>query len=291
MSGQEHIGFSPAQVQRLGELSIRGGPEPHSFAEVAERDRTFEDLQRALTLDNLNRLDGLRESGAPLLGRLARNLADHLREEGFVEVTTPILIGKGSLQKMGLDPDHPLWRQVYWVDRSRCLRPMLAPNLYYLLGHLQRIWELPVRIFELGTCFRKETKGARHLSEFTMLNLVELGPEKEPEERLTELAHSVMGRAGIEFDLETTDSEVYGPSMDVVVDDVEIASGFAGHHRLDENWGITDAWVGWGFGLERMAMVLESSAQIHRFGRSLIYLDGARLNIQRQSSARQGAEA
>ena len=45
MSGQEHIGFSPAQVQRLGELSIRGGPEPHSFAEVAERDRTFEDLQ------------------------------------------------------------------------------------------------------------------------------------------------------------------------------------------------------------------------------------------------------
>lgn len=35
---------------------------------------------------------------------------------------------------------------------------MLAPNLYFLLRELVNIWEKPVRIFEVGSCFRKDTK-------------------------------------------------------------------------------------------------------------------------------------
>jgi phenylalanyl-tRNA synthetase alpha chain len=52
-----------------------------------------------------------------------------------------------------------------------------------------------------------------------------------------------------------------------------------GPHPLDVNWDITEAWAGWGFGLERLALAAEGSCQIRRFGRSLMYLDGARLNV------------
>ena len=32
-----------------------------------------------------------------------------------------------------------------------------------------------MQIFEIGPCFRRESGGAQHASEFTMLNLVEAG--------------------------------------------------------------------------------------------------------------------
>jgi phenylalanyl-tRNA synthetase alpha chain len=275
------ITFSDAQRQRLAEMSLHGLPDPPGFPDVARRDQAFEALHRELLADNVRRLDEMRTvTRRPLLRRLEAAMAAVLCDEGFVEVVTPVMIGKGSLEKMGLGPDHPLWRQVYWVDRTRCLRPMLAPNLYYLLSHLQRLWPLPVRIFEVGSCFRKESKGSSHLSEFTMLNMVELGPGVGTRERLTELAALVMGAIGMDFELRATDSDVYGPTLDMEVAGLEVASGVAGPNPLDEKWGISDAWAGWGFGLERLAMAREGSPQIRRFGRGLMYLDGARLNVQ-----------
>lgn len=282
------ITFSDTQRQRLAEMSLRGLPDAPEFPDVAQRDQAFEALHRELLADNVRRLEEMRTvTRRPLLRRLEAAMAAVLSDEGFVEVVTPVMIGKGSLEKMGLGPDHPLWRQVYWVGGTRCLRPMLAPNLYYVLSHLQRLWPLPVRIFEVGSCFRKESKGSSHLSEFTMLNLVELGSassSKEPasgaSERLTELADLVMGSIGIDYELRATDSDVYGATLDVEVGGLEVASGVAGPNPLDEKWGISGAWAGWGFGLERLAMAREGSPQIRRFGRSLMYLDGARLNVQ-----------
>lgn len=275
------ITFSDTQRQRLAEMSLHGLPDEPGFPDVARRDQAFEALHRELLADNVRRLEEMRTvTRRPLLRRLEAAMATVLSDEGFVEVVTPVLIGKGSLEKMGLGPDHPLWRQVYWVDRTRCLRPMLAPNLYYVLSHLQRLWPLPVRIFEVGSCFRKESKGSSHLSEFTMLNLVELGTASGTQERLTELAGLVMGSIGIDYELRATESDVYGATLDVEVAGLEVASGVAGPNPLDEDWGISDAWAGWGFGLERLAMAKEGSPQIHRFGRGLMYLDGARLNVQ-----------
>lgn len=275
------ITFSDTQRQRLAEMSLHGLPDEPGFPDVARRDQAFEALHRELLADNVRRLEEMRTvTRRPLLRRLEAAMATVLSDEGFVEVVTPVLIGKGSLEKMGLGPDHPLWRQVYWVDRTRCLRPMLAPNLYYVLSHLQRLWPLPVRIFEVGSCFRKESKGSSHLSEFTMLNLVELGTASGTQERLTELAGLVMGSIGIDYELRATESDVYGATLDVEVAGLEVASGVAGPNPLDEDWGISDAWAGWGFGLERLAMAKEGSPQIRRFGRGLMYLDGARLNVQ-----------
>ena len=76
---------------------------------------------------------------------------------------------------MGIEHGHPLRDQVFWLEDGRCLRPMLAPNLYTLLRRLDRNWSKPFGIFEIGPCFRRDSKGASHLNEFTMLNLVELG--------------------------------------------------------------------------------------------------------------------
>jgi phenylalanyl-tRNA synthetase alpha chain len=112
-----------------------------------------------------------------------------------------------------------------------------------------------------------------------MLNLVEMGTTGDTRARLAELAELIMRGVGLNYELVSEDSEVYGNTLDVMVDDIEIASGATGPHRLDANWNISENWVGLGFGLERMVMLKEGFHNIRRVGRSLIYLDGARLNI------------
>jgi phenylalanyl-tRNA synthetase alpha chain len=182
---------------------------------------------------------------------------------------------------MTIDEDHELFSQVFWLDDKKCLRPMLAPNLYYISKDLMRLWEKPVRIFELGSCFRKESQGNNHLNEFTMLNLVEWGlPEETRQERLAELATIVMQAAGIaEYHIEQTSSVVYGDTLDVMAGDIELGSGAMGPHFLDGKWGIASTWVGIGFGLERLVMVKEGGQNVRSTGKSLSYLDGVRLNI------------
>ena len=61
--------------------------------------------------------------------------------------------------------------------------------------------------------------------------------------------------------LESTHSEVYGETIDVVSgpDKIEIGSAAMGPHPLDHAWRITDTWVGIGFGLERLIMAAEGS--------------------------------
>lgn len=275
------IGFSATQRQRLAEIGLDGPPDEYAFPSVEARDRRFEELSRGLTQRALERLEALRAGPRRPESRLVETaMVEVLVDAGFVEVSTPIIIGKGSLAKVGLGEDHSLWRQVYWVDRDRCLRPMLAPNLYQMLSHLQRLWSPPVRIFEVGPCFRKESKGSAHLAEFTMLNLVELEPTNGAGERLRELAGVVMGGLGLEYELVETGSEVYGATVDIEVAGVEVASGVAGPHPLDEEWGITAPWAGWGFGIERLAMQRTGAGRIHPVARSLVYLDGSRLNVQ-----------
>jgi phenylalanyl-tRNA synthetase alpha chain len=217
----------------------------------------------------------------PKLCQLEDSLIQTLVQCGFVQVVTPILISKTSLEKMSIQGDHELFKQVFWVSERKCLRPMLAPNLYFLLRELMNLWEKPIRIFEVGPCFRKDTKGKYHVNEFTMLNLVELGlPEEKGKKRLTELATIVMKAAGIKnYTFITHKSEVYGETTDIV-SDIELASGVVGPHLLDTEWGIIDPWVGIGFGLERLLMVREKYQNIQRAGRALIYLDGERLNIR-----------
>ncbi len=276
------IRLTATQSQRLRELGADPLVLDALFADPPARDAAFKDLEGELVKDGRRRLRELRAGKrAPQLVELERVLSDALTDVGFVRVVTPLIIASDSLRKMGIEHGHPLRDQVFWLDDGRCLRPMLAPNLYTLMRRLDRNWSKPFGIFEIGPCFRRDSKGASHLNEFTMLNLVELGrPEEEGRGRLEELAALVMGAAGVkDYELEVTESEVYGEMIDVTVGGAEVCSAGLGPHPLDSNWGIVDPWVGLGFGLERLIMAREGYPNIERAGRSLSYVDGVRLNM------------
>jgi phenylalanyl-tRNA synthetase alpha chain len=274
------VTFSETQKQRLLELGASQETLALRFISEPNRNDYFNQLAGSLSVKNAEILDQLRTTvRRPALTRISAKIADILITDGFVEVATPAFLARGLLKKMNLAENDDLWKQVFWVDKNRCLRPMLAPNLYFLLGHLQRLWPRPIRLFEIGSCWRKESKGSRHLEEFTMLNLVELGCPYDPLKRLTEVAELVMDVIGLSYDLKEEPSHVYGATLDVVSGGVEVASGATGPHPLDQNWNISESWAGLGVGLERVCMLATDSGNVQRVGRSLIYLNGARLNI------------
>ncbi len=278
------ISWTQIQTQRLNALNAPDATLKKTFDDEPARDKAFQVSEKSLAMTLRHQLAEFQTThGRPELCRLENKLAEMLTQIGFAQVTTPIIMSRGLLNKMSIDSKHPLNSQIFWLQDDKCLRPMLAPHLYYLLVDLLRVWERPVRIFEIGPCFRKESKGAKHAGEFTMLNLVEMGtPEKIRKERIQDLGSRVATAAGVKnYRFETVTSEVYGDTIDIVAgeDDLEIASAAMGPHPLDRPWKINESWIGIGFGLERLLMASHQSKNLARFGRSLAYLDGIRLNI------------
>ena len=107
------------------------------------------------------RLQELRDGGAPpQLVELERALAAALTGAGLRPGRHAAHHRRRRARKMGIEHGHPLRDQVFWVEDGRCLRPMLAPNLYTLMRRLGRIWCRPFGIFEIGSCFRRDTKGS-----------------------------------------------------------------------------------------------------------------------------------
>lgn len=279
------VTWTETQLRRLQELDASESDLDQSFQNVDAREKAFQEIEKKQAHELRQRLKTFREVDLrPGLCRLETRLSDTLIKQGFIQVSTPIMMSKGLLQKMSIDAKHPLNSQIYWLDKNKCLRPMLAPHLYYVLVDLLRLWDKPVKIFEVGPCFRKESHGAQHSSEFTMLNLVEMGlPADQRKDRIKEMGALVSEAAGIgDYRFEKISSEIYGDTIDIVAgeDKVEVGSAAMGPHPLDRPWKITDTWVGIGFGLERLLMVAQNSNNLAKMGRSLTYLDGIRLNIQ-----------
>ena len=279
-----NVSWTVTQHGRLKELDAGEENLNRGFETEKERDRAFQLMEKNLVRSARQSLEQLRTGNRrPRLSLLESRLIQALIDKGFVQVATPTIMSKGLLAKMSIDGQHPLAAQIFWLGKDRCLRPMLAPHLYFVLKDLLRLWDKPVRLFEIGSCFRKESQGSQHANEFTMLNLVEMGVEKDiRQSRLEELTSLVVTAAGIEkYKFQTIDSAVYGETVDIVAGEkqMEIGSSAMGPHALDQAWQITDAWVGIGFGLERMLMVAENIKSLGRVGRSLGYLDGIRLNI------------
>ena len=278
------VSWTATQLGRLKELEAGEEDLGRGFGNEKDRDQAFQVLEKRLVQSARQKLEDLRVGHRrPRLCRLASRLTQDLIDNGFVQVTTPTIMSKGLLAKMSIDERHPLASQIFWLGKDRCLRPMLAPHLYFVLKDLMRLWEKPVRIFEIGSCFRKESQGSQHANEFTMLNLVEMGLEKNiRQNRLEELTALIAAAAGIgNYNFQTIDSAVYGETVDIVAGEnqMEIGSSAMGPHALDHAWQITDTWVGIGFGVERLLMAAENINSLGRVGRSLGYLDGIRLNI------------
>lgn len=273
------IEWTASQKQRLREIGIAAATE-QTFASVEEREEDF----KTITSEHLAKhrkeirqmLDYPERHPLPQIESL---VAQALTDNGFIEVRTPSIISRSALEKMGIDRNHPLHEQVFWLDDKRCLRPMLAPNLYFMMRHMYRYSKGPLRLFEVGSCFRKESKGSNHLEEFTMLNLVEMAPANDPSEQLKVHIKTIMNAVGLDYELVECESDVYVKTLDVEVKGIEVASGAVGPHKLDPAHGITQSWAGVGFGLERLSMLKYGMDNIKKSGRSLIYLRGVRLDI------------
>ena len=274
--------MTQSQLQRLGEL----GCSVDSLADypsAKDRDEAFRTLEKAQLKVNRRKLETYRATvRQPKLLQLQETIAACLRDKGFIQVATPTIISKKFLEQMTIDKDHKLLNQVFWLDNNKCLRPMLAPNLYEVSRNLLNILHKPLGVFEIGSCFRKESQGSNHLNEFTMLNLVEWGtPLESRVDRTKEMVQWIMEAAEIEaYSFETDESVVYGSTVDVLYKNIEVASSSMGPHPLDEAWGIHDSWVGIGFGIERLLMFRDEYSSIHPVGRSISYLDGIRLNMK-----------
>lgn len=276
--------YTVSQKNRLTELGLSKEALLQAFDTAEEREKRFKTVEKQAMSVNRDAIRDLIDTEhQPKLITLQRDLEQCLCENGFIQVATPTIISRTFLERMTIDGTHPLNDQVFWLDHKSCLRPMLAPNLYDISRKIMKIAGSPLRVFEIGSCFRKESEGNEHLKEFTMLNLVEWGtPLGERTARLKELSKLVMEAAGLagQYEFEEEQSVVYGKGMDIVgKNGLELASTSMGPHKLDEAWKVISSWVGIGTGLERLLMYREKQQGIHRHSRSISFLNGARLNI------------
>lgn len=271
--------FTTTQQQRLKELDAPNEFFVLNFKTKSERDKRFQEISTSLERLHREKLKCFLKIKKPELKHIEQILENSAISEGFVEVMTPVIISKSFIKRMGIEENQSLWKQIFWLDESRCLRPMLAPGLYHMMSQLRKFVN-PVRIFEIGQCFRRETTGQQHLEEFTMVNLVEYGDIEEPEKRIRYMIEIIMKSVGLtNYEIHQVDSLVYGTTIDVSIDEVEVASAATGPHPLDKNWDVFEPWAGIGVGIERLIMVKEKYMNIKRVSRSLSYLNGWRLDI------------
>lgn len=271
--------FTKTQMQRLKELDAEDDFFALNFETESERDKCFQEISTSLEKHHRENLKAFLRTKKPALKHIGQILENLAISEGFAEVMTPMIISKNFIKRMGIEENQSLWKQIFLLDKSRCLRPMLAPGLYHMMSQLRKFVN-PVRIFEIGQCFRRETTGQQHLEEFTMMNLVEYGDIEEPEKRIRYIIDLIMKSVGLtNYEIHRVDSLVYGTTIDISIDGVEIASAATGPHPLDKNWDVFEPWAGIGVGLERLIMVKEQYKNIKRVSRSLSYLDGWRLDI------------
>jgi len=275
--------FTVTQIERLKQLDIDDETINMEFENIDERNTRFKETEKKKIKDAKYEIKKLlSEKHITVSDELGKKLTDWLMDMGYTKVITPTIITKDQLKGMTIDEDNHLFSQVFWIDKNKCLRPMLAPNLYVVMRELKRITNEPVKIFEIGSCFRKESQGARHMNEFTMLNMVELATVSEGNQKevLKELAKKSMEVLGIdEYELVMEESAVYGFTLDIEINGIEVASASYGPHDLDVNWGVYDTWVGIGFGVERLAMAINKSSTIKRFGKSTNFIDGQTMKL------------
>lgn len=278
------ITYTEEQIRRLNELGADSADIEKTFETNQQRNTFFQQKEKELVDFQQKRLKDLCENERrPHILTLEEKIAAALRREGFLQVHTPIIMTKKRLEKMGVFKGSIMEKQVFWIDERRCLRPMLAPNLYEYMIELGKLRPRPIRFFEIGPCFRRETQGQKHSNEFTMLNLVEMGvPEGiDLREQLLKWGRVVLDAAGIsDWKLASEDSTVYGETDDFVdKNGMELGSSAIGPHPLDAEWGVTDNWVGIGFGMERLTMSATNENNLAKAGRSLTYINGIRLHL------------
>jgi pyrrolysyl-tRNA synthetase len=267
-------GFTQSQKDRI--VYLLGPDEMISFS---KEKRSFQELEVELINKRKEDLRKIYENSREnLLGKLERQITEFFVERGFMEIKSPILIPFEYMERMGVGENTKLSQQIFRVDESMCLRPMLAPGLYNYLNKFDNILPDPIRIFEIGPCYRKESDGKSHLEEFTMLNFCQMG-SKCTRENLIILIEDFLDFLNIEHEIISDRCMVYGETIDVLHKDMELCSAVVGPIPQDRDWGINKPWIGAGFGLERLLKVKHNFKTIKRAARSENYFNGISTNL------------
>jgi pyrrolysyl-tRNA synthetase len=271
----KNMSYTPSQKERIKSLLMPGDEImfPEGIPEFRELEATLvkrrkEEL-RVMYEEN-------REHG---LAKLERDISLFLVERGFAEVRTSVIIPAEYIERMGITEKDPLSKQIFRVDDKLRLRPMLAPGLYNYLRKFDNILPDPVRIFEIGTCYRKESDGTDHLEEFTMLNFCQMGSGCT-RKNLEILIDDLLGYLGISYEIAADNCMVYGDTIDIMHGDLEISSAVVGPIPQDIDWGVTKPWIGAGFGLERLLKIKHGYGNVKRGSRSETYYNGIYLNLK-----------
>lgn len=265
--------LTKSQIDRLegllspkDEISLNSGT---SFRELESEllSRRKKDIQQIYAEEREN-----------YLGKLERDITKFFVDRGFLEIKSPIVIPAEYIERMGIGNDNELSKQIFRVDKNLCLRPMLAPNLYNYLRKLDRVLPDPIKIFEIGPCYRKESDGKEHLEEFTMVNFCQMGSGCT-RENLEDIITEFLNHFGIDFEIVGDSCMVYGDTLDVMHGDLELSSAVVGPVPMDRDWGIDKPWIGAGFGLERLLKVMHDFKNIKRASRSESYYNGISTNL------------
>ncbi|MBZ3936176.1 pyrrolysine--tRNA(Pyl) ligase [Methanimicrococcus blatticola] len=266
--------FSPSQRKRLEALLISD--------EINLDDPNlppFEELEAEMVSKRKAELVDIYENSREhMLAKLERDISAFLISKGFIEIKSSILIPEEYIIRMGIDKDVELSKQVFRTDDGKCLRPMLAPVLYNYLHRFGKVMPDPLRIFEIGPCYRKESDGSSHLEEFTMVNFCQMG-EGCTRENLVQLIDEFLTYLGISYEIEGDECMVYGATVDVMHGDLELSSAVVGPVPMDMDWGIDKPWIGAGFGLERLLKAKYNFKNIKRGSRSEFYYNGIYTNL------------
>jgi len=267
------VKYSPSQIERLKTLMA-----PEDRIPVQGDLPEFKDLEKELLERRRKDLRKMyEEDREDRLGKLERTITEFFVERGFLEIKSPIMIPFEYVERMGIDKDDENYK-LFRVGENMCLRPMLAPGLYNYLRKLDKVLPDPIRIFEIGPCYRKESDGSSHLQEFTMLNFCQMGSNCTREE-LEGIIRELLEYLGIEFQIEADECMVYGDTIDVMHGDLELSSAVVGPIPLDREWGVNKPWIGAGFGLERLLKVKHDYSNIRRASRSELYYNGIITNL------------
>ncbi|WP_406660353.1 pyrrolysine--tRNA(Pyl) ligase [Methanolobus sp. ZRKC3] len=266
--------FTQSQKNRI--LSLLGPGEMISFK---KEKRSFKEIESTLLTQRKQDLRLMYEDDREdLLGKLERTITEFFVDRGFMEIKSPILIPFEYMERMGVGEDKKLAEQIFRVDDNMCLRPMLAPGLYNCLRKFDNVLPDPIRIFEIGPCYRKESDGSSHLEEFTMLNFCQMG-SRCTRENLEFLIEDFLEFLGIEYEIVSDSCMVYGDTIDVMHKDLELSSAVVGPIPMDMDWGVDKPWMGAGFGLERLLKVKHNFKNIKRAARSESYYNGITTNL------------
>lgn len=271
--------YTDAQIQKLREYGNESY-EAKVFESIAARDAAFTTAMAQASSANEQGLQQMiRAPTRHGLTQIMSDISDALVADGFIEVRTPIIISRDALARMTITEDKPLFKQVFWLEDGRALRPMLAPNLYTVMRALRDHTKGPVKIFEVGSCFRKESHSGMHLEEFTMLNLVDMGPAGDATESLKRYIDIVMQAVHLpNYNLVHEESDVYKETIDVDIDGQEVCSAAVGPHYLDAAHDVHEPWAGAGFGIERLLTIRQQYSTVKKGGASLSYLNGCKIN-------------